>query len=52
MFWEEEVALKAKEVENKKQKQVQMFQSRESMIASMSKQQDQIQTLQIAFLQQ
>ena len=29
-----------------------MFQSQEAMIANMSKQQDQMQTLQIAFLQQ
>ena len=49
---EEELILQAKEIENKKQKQAQMFQSQEAMIANMSKQQDQMQTLQIAFLQQ
>ncbi|XP_029180213.2 uncharacterized protein [Acropora muricata] len=48
----EELALKAKEIENEKEKHAQMFQSQEAMIANMSKQQDQMQTLQIAFLQQ
>ena len=35
--------------ENKKEKQAQMFKSQEVMTANMSKQQDQMQTLQIAF---
>ena len=35
-----ELALKAKEIENGKKKQAQMFQSQEAMIANMSKQQD------------
>ena len=44
--------MKATEIENEKEKQAQMFKSQEAMIANMSKQQDQMQTLQIAFLQQ
>ena len=42
--------MKAKEIENEKQAQI--FQSQKAMIANMSKQDDQMQTLQIAFLQQ
>ena len=49
---EEELALKAKLIENEKEKQAQMFQSQEAMIANMSKQQHQMETLQIAFLKQ
>ena len=39
--------MKAKEIENEKQAQV--FQSQKAMIANMSKQDNQMQTLQIAF---
>ncbi|PFX24520.1 hypothetical protein AWC38_SpisGene10875 [Stylophora pistillata] len=49
---EEELALKAKEVENEKERQAQMFKTQEAMITNMAKQQDQMQTLQMAFLQQ
>ena len=41
--------MKAKEIENEKQAQI--FQSQKAMIANMSKQDDQMQTLQIAFLE-
>ena len=44
--------MKAREVENEKEKQTQMFKSQEAMIANMAKQQDQIEALQLAFLQQ
>lgn len=46
---EEELALKAIEVENEKEKQAQMFKTQEAMITNMVKQQDQMQTLQKAF---
>ena len=49
---EEELALKAREVENEKEKHAQMFKTQEAMFANMAKQQDQMQTLQMAFLQQ
>lgn len=45
----EELALKAIEVENEKEKQAQMFKTQEAMITNMVKQQDQMQTLQKAF---
>lgn len=41
--------MKAKEIEKEKEKQAQIFQSQEAMIPNMSKQEDQMQTLQIAF---
>ncbi|PFX13051.1 hypothetical protein AWC38_SpisGene22906 [Stylophora pistillata] len=49
---EEELALKAIEVENEKEKQAHMFKTEEAMITNMAKQQDKMQTLQRAFLQQ
>ena len=49
---EEELALKAIEAENEKEKQSHMFKTQEAMITNMAKQQDQMQTLQMAFLQQ